>query len=105
MANAKIISIIDAHNKGQDEVNRALHTEVMQRADQANRRLDRGVAGAEEARPDSLYRDLQDIAEPPPQGPGIPGINDRLDWTVAHLQLLGEVVLALVEGHSTRPRE
>jgi len=104
MANAKAISYIAELQREQDEIIRGLHNRAMHEAELANVRLDQGVAGALEARPDNLYRDLGSIAEPPPQGPGIPGMQDRLDWTVAHLQLLAEVVLALVQGHATGPK-
>jgi hypothetical protein len=105
MANVKITSYVDHVQREQDAITTAQHTIAMQEAGKANGRLDRGVAGAEAARPDSLYKDLGAIATPPPQGPGIPGIQDRLDWVVSHLNILAEVVLALVQGHATGPKK
>jgi len=107
MTSVKITSYVDELQRRQDELNDAKHYQIAEEADRANRRLDRGVFGAEQARPGTLFRDLGDINEPPPSThPPTPGgLQLQVDWLNKHIVVLGEVVLALVSGHATRPRE
>jgi hypothetical protein len=104
VANVKITSYVDALQREQDAITKALNDAAMAEAEQANLRLNQGVAGAEAARPS---QGLADIAQPPPMPnpPTAAALAVNIKWLNDHILILAECVLELVKGHATGPKK
>jgi hypothetical protein len=94
VANVKITSYVDALQREQDAITKALNDAAMAEAEQANLRLNQGVAGA-------------DIAQPPPMPnpPTAAALAVNIKWLNDHILILAECVLELVKGHATGPKK